>query len=167
MNWHSRTIAIALVLLTGCRSPWAGLSRKTDVEQIPGLSQTDMDDKSAESPLASSPASQQGVSMDALLSRADREMQHGDLEIAKNLYRQVLAIKADQPTAHHRLAIIADRQNDFDAANFHYEFARRSKGNDPDLLNDMGYSYYLQGNYPESERLLQQACKCSRPIATL
>ncbi|MEX2286493.1 MAG: tetratricopeptide repeat protein, partial [Planctomycetaceae bacterium] len=122
-----------------------------------GLSRSSQSAPSVEPSLAASAASLTGESMDALLSRADSEVQRGDLEEAKSTYRQVLALKADHPVAHHRLAIIADRQNDFEAANFHYEFARRSKGADPDLLNDMGYSCFLQGDYKESERLLRQA----------
>ena len=64
---------------------------------FPGLSRGGADSATSESPLASSATSPQGRSTDALLRRGDRELQRGELETAKNMYRQVLSVKADHP----------------------------------------------------------------------
>ncbi|QDT38943.1 tetratricopeptide repeat protein [Stratiformator vulcanicus] len=61
------------------------------------------------------------------------------------------------PPAHHRLAVAADLQGDFAAADHHYDAALRERPQDADLLSDIGYSYLLRSDYPASERYLHTA----------
>jgi hypothetical protein len=59
--------------------------------------------------------------------------------------------------AHHLLAIIADQQLDYRAAEQHYLSALQSDAHNPDLLSNMGYSYLLQKRYREGERMLSRS----------
>ncbi len=92
-----------------------------------------------------------------LLERGHDADAHGRTQEAKMYYQQALAEDPDQPDAHHRLAILADRAGDFPLALEHYQQALRGKPHDVDVLNDLGYSYFLQGRAADSERYLNQA----------
>lgn len=106
---------------------------------------------------------QTSVNVDALvveqLNRGHAEARRGNFEKAKESYRRVVQMQPGHALAHHRLAIIADKQQDFGTAEHHYLLALRNNSNDADLLSDMGYSYFLQGRYRESENALQQALR--------
>lgn len=93
------------------------------------------------------------------LNRGHLAYDQGQLDQAKVHYEDVLKLQPKHGEAHHRLAVIADRQPnpDFKVAEQHYLTALQSKGSDPDLLSDLGYSYYLQGRLDESDRYLTQA----------
>ncbi|MCH7687530.1 MAG: tetratricopeptide repeat protein, partial [Planctomycetes bacterium] len=80
---------------------------------------------------------------------------------AKMFYRRVLDAEPDNPLAHHRLAIIADKQSDFHKAEEHYLTALRANRNDPDLLSDLGYSFLLQNRQEESENYLRRALRAN------
>ena len=176
MNWPKQSILIVtLILFAGCRSPWSGATARTKVDCVPAQKQDDAPAPSDPGIAAAShsvgsvhephagTAARTALSgtaehsIEAWLTRGHAAAERGDLEEAKGFYRQVVAEFPDHPVAHHRLAIIADRQNAFAAADVHYQVARRGKGQDADLLNDIGYSHLLRGDYAESERLLRQA----------
>lgn len=91
------------------------------------------------------------------LLRGHREAEAGRLDQAARFYERVLREDPRHPVAHHRLAVIADQNRDFAAAERHYSAALETRPNDPDVLNDLGYCYLLQGRYPESERTLRDA----------
>jgi Tfp pilus assembly protein PilF len=56
-----------------------------------------------------------------------------------------------------RLAVLYDRQGDFQAALAEYHKALELAPRDADLLNDLGYGYYSRGRWAESEKALRQA----------
>ena len=56
-----------------------------------------------------------------------------------------------------RLAVLYDRQGDFQKAQQEYLKALKQTPRDADLLNDMGYSYYSRGRWAEAEKYLRQA----------
>ncbi|MCA9071378.1 MAG: tetratricopeptide repeat protein [Planctomycetaceae bacterium] len=92
-----------------------------------------------------------------LLERGYDADTHGRSQEARMYYEQILAEDSDHPEAHHRLGILADQSGDFQSAEHHYQVALRSKPRDADVLNDLGYSYFLQGRAAESEQYLNQA----------
>ena len=100
-----------------------------------------------------------GGSVVELLNRGHAAAAAGQTAQAQHAYRRVLVDDPDNTVAHHRLAIIADGQHDFDAADYHYHRALRGDRNNPDLLSDLGYSYLLQERYQESEDFLRQAVR--------
>lgn len=97
------------------------------------------------------------LTLQRLLERGHDADAHGRTQEARMYYEQVLAEDPEQPDAHHRLAILADRAGDFPRAEQHYRLALLGKPHDADVLNDLGYSYFLQGRAADSERYLSQA----------
>jgi len=91
------------------------------------------------------------------INRGHDEVNRQNWQAAKASYWQALQKQPDHPAAHHQLAIIADKQDDFRAAEFHYQSALRTSSSDPNLLSDLGYSYFLQQRHSESEDYLRQA----------
>ena len=80
----------------------------------------------------------------------------GLLEARQN-FAQVLSLDAANPSAHHGMAIIADLQKDWPAAEFHYKQSLSANPQDPNLLNDLGYSYLLQNRFHEAQQYLNQS----------
>jgi Tfp pilus assembly protein PilF len=56
-----------------------------------------------------------------------------------------------------KLAVLYDRQGDFQKAQEEYLKALKKTPKDADLLNDMGYGYYSRGRWAEAEKYLRQA----------
>jgi hypothetical protein len=102
---------------------------------------------------------QDGGDLGDVLRRGHHAEEDGDIRQAKVFYRKALDIDPENPLAHHRLAIIADSERDFRTAEEHYLAALSVKGNDPNLLSDLGYSFLLQNRSDESKYYLQQALK--------
>jgi hypothetical protein len=94
-----------------------------------------------------------------LLEDGHRALARGQVAEARALYEQVLTQQPQHAEAHHRLAILADRDGRYVAAEHHYHAALRGKPDDADLLSDLGYSYFLQGRPGESEHYLQEAIR--------
>jgi Flp pilus assembly protein TadD len=66
---------------------------------------------------------------------------------------------ADKALAHRRMAGALDRLGRFAQADVHYQQALKFCPKDPKIWNDIGYSYYLQGRWPDSEKALRTAAK--------
>ena len=79
------------------------------------------------------------------------------LQQAQQSFQQALNLDARNTSAHHGLAIVADLQENWVAAEHHYKQALQQNPNDADLLNDLGYSYLLQNKFYESSQYLNQA----------
>lgn len=80
----------------------------------------------------------------------------GRWDEARRAYELALAAKPDDPDVHHRLAVVADKQQMFGAADDHYEAALRKRPRDPNLLSDIGYSYTLRGDDNRAEKTLRE-----------
>ena len=90
---------------------------------------------------------------------------------AIDLYRQALKSAPGNSAAHHELAVLCDNEAEryeglgnhtaaaqhFGQAEENYLAALNARPTDANLLNSLGYSYYLQKRYIDSERLLQRA----------
>ena len=80
-----------------------------------------------------------------------------DIEAARRRFEAVLDIDRNNGTAHHHLAMIADRQARFRDAVRHYDIALKNSPRSAALLCNVGYSYYLQKRYDKSEKYLLDA----------
>ncbi len=90
------------------------------------------------------------------------------LEIARQGYMTVLSRNPQNQFAHHRLAILAARGGQFDAAEVHFQKAAESGAVSSELLADMGYNLYLQNRLEEAEQSLRSAvAKDSRNEAAI
>lgn len=93
--------------------------------------------------------------------RDGRQGQPAKLQEAKQRFQQVLSEDPENASAHHGLAIVADLENDWPAAERHYKLALQQRSHDPSLLNDLGYSYILQNRFHEASKYLTQAIQIS------
>ena len=84
-------------------------------------------------------------------------LKEGRLDEARRAFELALAAKPDDPDVHHRLAVVADKQQMFGAADDHYEAALRRRPRDPNLLSDIGYSHSLRGDDRRAEQTLREA----------
>lgn len=80
----------------------------------------------------------------------------GKSQKAIQAYRKV-ADAYEMPEAYHRLAVLHDLREDFTSSAKYYQQALRLDPNNPQVLCDLGYSYYLQQRLSESEGILRQA----------
>lgn len=92
-----------------------------------------------------------------LMEQGDQLRKSGQYDEARSVYNNALAISPGDADLHHRLAIIADKQQKYSVADEHYQSALRARPNDVNLLSDLGYSYSLRGNSEKAEKTLKQA----------
>ncbi|MDG2390753.1 MAG: tetratricopeptide repeat protein [Planctomycetaceae bacterium] len=92
--------------------------------------------------------------IDQLLSQADQAFDKKLPAKAAAFYDEAVRMDPANVHAHHRLAMIADMQENYSLAESHYTAALKVDSNNLNLLNDLGYSYYLQHNYEESQAYL-------------
>ena len=91
------------------------------------------------------------------LRDGNQRLKAGRLEESRRAFEQALAVKPDDPDAHHGLAVIADKQQLFGVADNHYEAALKKQPRNPNLLNDIGYSHWLRGGDKQAEKMLLEA----------
>lgn len=91
------------------------------------------------------------------LKAGNLRYKEGRWDEARRAYELALAAKPDDPDVHHRLAVVADKQQMFGAADDHYEAALRKRPRDPNLLSDIGYSHILRGDDRPAEKTLREA----------
>ena len=167
--------ALLLAVLAGCQSePWkTALGSKFGADKSSRAQRKDSADDvqlvSGDKPNRSGRFGRRGSNDDEggqgsgdlrdVLRRGHRAEKDGQTKKAKMFYRQALGINPKEALAHHRLAIIADSENDFRTAEEHYLTALKIKRDDPNLLSDLGYSFLLQNRPDESKYYLQQALK--------
>jgi len=176
MKTHWTSFLVVAALLVGCQSPTFNnpLAHRagSNLRQPPaGAAASGQSTQGSLTASARGSATSAAPSVNELLSqghsaflqadRLERENRRADAQRlyaqAKSFYQQVLQRDPKNATAHHRLAVIADKQGDFRTAETHYLAAISADPNNADLLNDLGYSYLLQGRYAEAERYLQSA----------
>ena len=84
------------------------------------------------------------------------------LDDARRDFEKALTVRPNDPDCHHRLAVVADKMRQFGVADDHYEAAIKKLPNDPNLLSDLGYSYFLRGGDDRrAEATLNDALKIS------
>lgn len=140
------------------REPIAENTSTTSGPPLQKVQASSADVDSASTPPKSA-AGRSDTTVAEILNRAHREAAMNQLAQAERDYRRVLEREPDNVVANHRLAVLADRKQDFATAEAHYLAALRHDRNNADLLSDMGYSYLLQGRRQESERYLLAATR--------
>ena len=84
--------------------------------------------------------------------------QQGKTADAMYAYSTALTF-GERADARHRLAVLYDKQGDFEKSGTHYREALRRDPRNAELLCDRGYSYLLQGRPAEAEEQLRKAIK--------
>ena len=81
----------------------------------------------------------------------------GDLAGAQAAYQEVIRLTPKSAEAHHRLAIVYDRQGKHEKAEQMYQAALKLQPGNAEIFSDIGYSQYAQRRWAEAERSLRQA----------
>ena len=95
------------------------------------------------------------------LQKGNLALRENRLADAKREYEKGLKLRPDDADCHHRLAVVADNERQFGAADDHYEEAKKQRPRDPNLLSDIGYSYSLRGDERRAETTLKEALAIS------
>ena len=82
---------------------------------------------------------------------------HGQPQQAKTIYRAIIKKNPKNLISHHRLGVIAARTGDYKQAHFHFKNAMELATPSAQLLNDIGYAFYLQERLEEAEPILREA----------
>ena len=113
--------------------------------------------------MANSPKPSLGADQVALGRLCERS---GEVEQARQLYQLVLKKNPQSAAAHHRLAVLACKQQQFEEADRHFQQALALEPNDANLLSDLGYALYLQNRLPEAEAQLRRAVEADPQLAS-
>jgi tetratricopeptide (TPR) repeat protein len=86
------------------------------------------------------------------------------LEPAERLFNQALAANPGQPTAHHRLGLIAMLRRDYVTAIEQLEVANRADPGHTGIRKALGYSYAWVGRLDEAKVLLVNVPEAAREL---
>lgn len=89
----------------------------------------------------------------------------GDYDGAERYYQAVVDKDDSHVVALHRLAVLYDQKGDVIASQPLYKRALKERPNDPDILCDQGYSFYLQRNWEAAESSLRKALELQPDLA--
>ena len=157
--WHAVAIT---VLLAGCKSALFQTANRQETQDPDrrGTGDRGFDRREPSNMIANrmgrTPTGG-GQQSRVVLAKAMRDERDGRLQSARSGYEAVLQIDRGNATAHHRLAVLADKSQDFRAANTHYAAALLKNRRDADLLNDYGMSLWMQNRLKEAEDKFKQA----------
>lgn len=97
------------------------------------------------------------ISLEDALQTGRSQLQAGRLVEALQAYHQALSQSPDSIEALNAVAVCYDRLGKFDSSRTYYEMALGIDPQSPLLLNNYGYSLYLQGERAEATRFLALA----------
>ena len=179
LNFLGAATFVAFVI-SGCLSPGSrlvstpndGSKSKTRIQDLAGtddgLDRSDKDRKAGRKVIPTTGPGKEKLAAESTkkTSQVDELVKEGDLlrknkqyEDARVVYHKALLLSPESPVVNHRLAIIADKQRLFSAADYHYQAATKARPQDPNLLSDHGYSYSLRGNDEQAEETLKKALR--------
>jgi len=110
-------------------------------------------------PTVQDPADVEYFPSDEPLRLGMEHFNRGHYGIAERYFRDAVEKAPKDPTAWVGLAATYDRIGRFDLADRAYAAAIRLVGETTDLLNNLGYSYMLRGNYAAARKKFVQALK--------
>jgi len=99
--------------------------------------------------------------VDAKIAYARLCERHGQTKQAQELYHMLCKsrIVSAKQSAYHRLGVMAGKRGDFIVARDHFKQAAELGSTSAELLNDMGYNYYLMDELVEAETCFRESIK--------
>ena len=91
------------------------------------------------------------------LQNGKHQFVEGNYGLAEKYFRQTVLTNANSAEGWFGLAATYDRLRRFDLADKAYSEVLRLHGRQARVLNNMGYSQYLRGNYKEARSLYNEA----------
>jgi len=164
-------IALAALWLSGCAasreagqaawlklpSPWATVKSSEKQPAPAAVSKTKTKTKATAriSGDASAESEQEPVAL-ALLRGRNFE-RSGDYDKARQLYEDLARKHPTDPQVAHRLGVVADFQRRHAEAEHFFQRALQSDPRNAEVLGDLGYCYFLQGQLSKAESALTKA----------
>ena len=102
-------------------------------------------------------ASLKGDSSRRLLELGKENFRMQNYGLAERYFREAVARRTDNASAWAGLAAAYDQLGNFEKADRAYKALIDLKGNDARVLNNMGYSYLLRGDYNKARKYLNRA----------
>ena len=90
---------------------------------------------------------------------ANEQLRHGFDADALSRYEKARQLDPNLKGVAHPVAVIHDTRGDHSLAIAEYRKAIQEKPRDPNVLNDMGYSYYLKGDWTKAEEAFRASIK--------
>lgn len=132
-------------------SPWATV--KAAEEKDPGKSKTAA--KKAASKTTDEKAADGQLALEILRGRAMEKS--GDLEKARKLYEGLRKQHPDSLELVHRLGVVADSEKRHAEAEGMFQYVLQREPRNAQVLADLGYCYFLQGQLTKAESALAKA----------
>ena len=101
------------------------------------------------------------------LENGKHQFAEGNYGLAEKHFRQTVAVNANSAEGWLGLAATYDRLRRFDLADKAYAEVLRLQGRKARVLNNMGYSQYLRGDYKAARRLYHEALQLSPDDAVI
>lgn len=161
-NWWGGWVLAGLVLAAGCasgpeaKSPLPQLNTLFQKKQAP--SAPALAGASKPSPAAQGQQQSSKVGPDFLdgMMKARQYEQEGKLAEARQIYQRLIVQYPHRYEPYHRLGVVADREKRYRESVALYSQAIAINP-DPEIFNDLGFSYYLQGQLDKAESALLKA----------
>jgi Flp pilus assembly protein TadD len=163
-NWAAWSIlAAAALTTTGCAagreagqtgwlklpSPWATVqaseNRPAAADKSPARKSAHADKKADQEPVA------------LAILRGRNFERSGDYDKARQLYEDLASKHPDNPQVAHRLGVVADCQRRHGEAEYYFQAALAAEPRNAEVLADLGYCYFLQGQLSKAESALVKA----------
>lgn len=119
----------------------------------PGATVAKKDTKAAKG--ESGIAAQQSIGME--IARGRNFERSGQWDKARRVYEDLRKREPENAAIAHRLGVVADAERRHGEAEQLFIFALERQPNDPQIMNDLGYCYYLQGSLTQAEPYLRQS----------
>lgn len=150
------SLACSLLLSAGCQN---GFGQQWSLGWMNPFKSTKKVEKSppASASVAKKKDAKPSTNFAEEMSRARGLEKSGKYEDARKVYQRLIVDFPDRYEGYHRLAVVADRQKRFREAQSLYEEAIRLERGNPELFNDLGYCFFLQGQLDKAERSLLKA----------
>ena len=101
--------------------------------------------------------SMKGDSSARLLQLGKENFAMQNYGLSERYFREAVANRSDNANAWAGLAASYDQLGNFEKADRAYSALVKIKGNDPRVLNNMGYSYLLRGEYQKARKYFNRA----------
>lgn len=98
-----------------------------------------------------------GDSSARLLQLGKENFANQNYGLSERYFREAVATRSDNASAWAGLAASYDQLGNFDMADRAYKALVDLKGDDPRVLNNLGYSYLLRGNYKKARLYFNRA----------
>ncbi len=100
-----------------------------------------------------------GAQFQRELSMARLQERHGQMGTAAAVYRKVIKADPENVVAHHRMGVIAARDDRFEDALKHLNQAVSNGEPSAEMMADLGYVHYLREDYTSANQCLQESIR--------